>query len=100
MHCSRRRASTPRSSRTLVGGLPDHRPVFDVVPGFSVDPIRRPAPPNRRFSPEARNGLAARYNAGEDTAELAAEYGVSVQRMNALLLSSPVYCPRRRKRVA
>ena len=62
-----------------MGGLPDHRPVFDVVPGFSVDPIRRPAPPNRRFSPEARNGLAARYNAGEDTAELAAEYGVSVQ---------------------
>jgi transposase-like protein len=62
--------------------------------------IRRPAPPNRRFSPEARDVLAVRYNDGASTAELAAEYGVSVQRMNAVLLSSPVYSPRRRKRAA
>jgi transposase-like protein len=62
--------------------------------------MRRPAPPNRRFSPDARDLLAARYNDGASTAELAAEYGVSVQRMNAVLLSSALYLPRRRRRAA
>ena len=65
--------------------------------------MRKP-PPNRRFSPEAVDGLARRYNAGASTAELAAEHGVTPQRMNALLLTSELYVPRggrhRRRRLA
>jgi len=59
--------------------------------------MRKP-PPNRRFSPEAVDRLALRYNAGASTTELAAEHGVTPQRMNALLLSSDLYVPRRRRR--